>query len=287
MSLFVFLVLLQDVDGVSKHLQSTNYTVTWNAAAKIDPNAELEIGTGSGHGFHLRWLRFRPTTDRVEILAIDLDEPREPYESKWPPDRVPASIKMAEMKPAEYAALLEQLAAVDAAELKPKKRKQDFASSSDFWAHARLAVGEKKLIDLEFAGYDRSSSEMEAAKPKAMRNIALLAIKTLKFKDHVLTKEDRAWASAKFTRDWKQFLEEEFHWWVRERSIRLIGVVGDDSALPALKEAMSRDPKDRCVYYAINAITRLTNKDLREGPVEQMDVEKTRERLFDFLKKKS
>lgn len=97
--------------------------------------------------------------------------------------------------------------------------------------------------------------------------LAHRAIKAIKFKDAVLTKEDRAWASAKFARDWKGFLQEEFHWWVLERSIRVVGLVGDDSALPLLREILDRDKTDHTVYHSINAITCLTNKDLRDKPV--------------------
>lgn len=279
----VLLLLLQDIDSVREHLQSESYAVTWKSANEFDPHAELEIGSGTGHGLNLRWFRFRPTTDGIEILSISLEESREQYHLKWPPDRVPVKIQKAEMKLADYSAMLRQIAMVDAAELKPRKTKQDFSSSGSFWVHARLAVAEKTLVDLEFAGYQGSANELKSAKPKAMTTIALQAIKQIQFKDYVLTKEDRVWISAKFGRDWKAFLKEEFHWWVRERSIMLVGVVGDVSALPVLKEILGRDPKDRSVYYAINAITRLTSKDMREKPVEEMDVEKTRQRVLDLL----
>ena len=33
-------------------------------------------------------------------------------------------------------------------------------------------------------------------------------------------------------------------------------------------------------------MARLTNKDLRDQPVEEMDVEKTRERVIEFLKQR-
>ena len=48
-----------------------------------------------------------------------------------------------------------------------------------------------------------------------------------------------------------------------------------------------RDVSDgRCIYYAINAVTRLTKTDVREKPVEEMDIEKTRFKVLELLKEK-
>lgn len=41
--------------------------------------------------------------------------------------------------------------------------------------------------------------------------------------------------------------------------------------------------RKRPVYHAINAITRLVGVDVRPSPVEEMDVEETRERVRDLL----
>src|SRR5262249_47829139 len=84
---------------------------------------------------------------------------------------------------------------------------------------------------------------------------------------HRLTNGERAWASAKFARDWTRIKELGDHWWVRECYIQTIGVVGDAAALSVLREILATDPPKgkprdasdaRCVYYAINAVTRLT-----------------------------
>ena len=99
-----------------------------------------------------------------------------------------------------------------------------------------------------------------------------------------LTEEERGWASAKFARDWKTFKDSKSHWWVRERYIETVGVVGDATALPTLKEILEGDPKDHSVYHAINAVTRLVKKDVRDKPVEEMDVEKTRKKVLDLLR---
>jgi hypothetical protein len=79
---------------------------------------------------------------------------------------------------------------------------------------------------------------------------------------------------------------------VRERYIETVGVVGDKAALPVLRDILATDPPKgkrrdasdgRCVYLAINAVTRLTKTDVRDKPVEEMDIEKTRRKVLDLL----
>jgi hypothetical protein len=220
----------------------------------------------------------------VDVLSIQFDEGRHPYDSKWPPDRAPVTIKHARMKSDDYAALLHDLAVVESAKLKPVERTEFTFSTNDFWVSARLTAKKKALIDLDWAGYHGDRHEPDFAKPRAAVAFAREAVKGLDFKKHKLTEIERTWASAKFARDWKKFKDSTSHWWVRERYIVMVGVVGDATALPTLREILGGDPKDRCVYHAINAITRLTGKDVRDKPVEQMDVEKTRRKVLDLLK---
>jgi hypothetical protein len=273
-------------DRVKKLFKSDNYTVTWGTAPNFDANAELEICDGSGHGFTLNWLHFKPGKDGVDVLSIKLDAGRKPYESKWPPDLAPVVIKHGQMKPDAYAALLRDLAVVDAAKLKQNEDGPTSRSSNDFWVYARLTANNKTLIDLNWAGYNGSRDEVDFAKPAAAVTLAREAVKALDLKDHTLTDEERSWASAKFARDLKKFKDLDSHWWVRERYVIMIGVGGDAKVLPTLREIIEADPKDakdRYIYYAINAVTRLTKKDVREKPVEEMDVEKTRRKVLELL----
>jgi hypothetical protein len=281
-----------DEERAKNQFKSENYTVSWGTAPAFDPLAELEIGDGNGHGGTLGWLRFQPGQDGVDVLSVRFDEGWHPYKSKWPPDRAPVAVKRARLKPDAYAALLRGLAVVDSAKLKPVERNGFTSSTNDFWAHARLTRGEKTLLELDWAGYEGSLKEVKYVKPRATVNLAREAVKGLDFKDHTLTDGERAWASAKFARDWKKFEGLESHWWVRERYIETIGVVGDKAALPVLREILAAEPPKgkpraasdgRCIYHAINAVTRLTNKDVRAKPVEEMDIEKTRLKVLDLL----
>ena len=282
-----------DDEQAKKQLTSDNFTVTWGTPPVYEADAELEIGDGNGHGGTLSWIRFQPGKDGVDVISVRFDEGWHPYESKWPPDRAPVAVKRARLKPDLYAALLRDLAIVDAAKLKPVQRNSFRSSSNDFWVYARLTTSKKTFIDLNWAGYEGSLHEVDFAKPRAAVRLAQEAVKGLDFKDHTLTDGERAWTSAKFVRDWNKFKGLEFHWWVRERYIETIGVVGDKSALSVLREILTTDPpKDkprnaldgRCIYRAINAVTRLTKTDVRDKPVEEMDIEKTRLKVVDLIK---
>ena len=61
-------------ERAKKHLLSDNYSVAWGKAPVFKPNAELEIGDGSGHGGALGWVRFQPGKDEVDVLSIKFDE---------------------------------------------------------------------------------------------------------------------------------------------------------------------------------------------------------------------
>jgi hypothetical protein len=268
-----------------KLLKSDNYTVTWGAERTFDKDSELEIGDANGHGFTFGWLRFQPANDNAAVLSIRLDLGRHPYNSKWPPDRAPVTVKSARMKLDAYAALLRELAVVDSAKLQRIERNSSTFSTNDFWVHVRLTANKKTLIDLNWAGYESSHDEFAFARPRAAVSLARDVVKTLDFKDHVLTAEERRWASSKFARDLKSINDLDC-WFARERCIITIGVVGDTTALPTLHEILEGDrkPKDRCAYYAINAVTRLTKNEVREKPVEEMDVEKTRRKILELLR---
>lgn len=269
---------------IKKLFQSDYYTVAFETPATFDPNAELEIGDGSGHGFNLRWIRFRPGQEGVEVLLITLQEARQPYLSKWPPDLAPVAVKRARMKGDAYAALLRDLAIVKTLKLQSKPRFEGYMTSSNFWVSVRLTAKKKLLMSLMFAGYKNSNDEMDFAKPRAAVSLAREAIEGLDFKEYSLTDGDRNWASAKFYRDWETFKDRDFFWWVQERYIILTGVVADEKAVSTLCEILRGDPQNRSVYYAINALARLTKKDLRDKPVEEMDVEKTRQKYLRLLK---
>jgi hypothetical protein len=286
-----FLLAEADRASVRTYFMSENYTATWGAARSIDPTAELDVCDGNGHGARLGWMRFRPGPDGVDVLSIRYALGWRSYNTAWPMDDAPVTVTRARMPAADYAALLRNLAAVDAVTLRPPERSTFGRSTLNFWASARVTAGDRTLVDLDWAGYWADSEEPEFARPVAAVGLAHAATKGLDFKAHTLTPADRAWASNKFARDWKRMKGKSDYWWVREMAVITIGVVGDPGAYPTLREILATTKKDRsedasasrCVYYAINAVTRLTGKDVRDKPVEGMDIEKIRRKALDLL----
>lgn len=273
-----------DADRAKKHFDGRGYSVSWAATPAYPAGAELDVGDGNGHGFTLGWLRFQPGADGVEILSVKYDRGWKPYDSKWQPDDAPVAVTRARMPAARYADLLRSMAVVAAADIRrPYDLPSDF-STNDFWVSARLSVKGKVVMDLDWAGYESMREAAWFARPRAAVTIAQEAVRGLDFKPHALTREERAWASGRFAREWSGYQGKGSHWWVAERSIITVGVVGDAAALPMLRGILEGDAKDRKVYYTINAVTRLTGKDVRDRPVEQMDIGKVRPKVLDLLK---
>jgi hypothetical protein len=280
-----------EADRPRRLLRSDYYTVTWGSPAAIKADAELEVGEGGGHSGTLAWVRVRPGDRRVDVLRVELD-PRERTDPKDQPGRAPVLVRRAEMKPDEYALLLRDLAVVAAARLKEADDISGGFGTADFWVQARLTAGPVVHLDEDWAGYP-TKREAEFAKPQAAVVLAREAMAKLDFKDHALTPEEQGWASAKFARDWKRFKGKEYHWWVRERYIYVIGAVGDKAALPVLRDILTAElPKDRrageseyrCATSAVTAAERLTKAKLwgREG--EDGDLEAARRKALDLLR---
>jgi hypothetical protein len=70
----------------------------------------------------------------------------------------------------------------------------------------------------------------------------------------------------------------------------LIGYIGDNTAIPELEGIMDQfaspdrpEHEKRNSYYAINALTRLIGEDVRDKPVEQMDLNTSRTNIHKLL----
>jgi hypothetical protein len=287
-ALFASVTLAQDPSSIRDRFKSENYTVAWGVAPCYSKESSLEIGSGSGHGGQLEWLRFRTVDGKVEILSIGLDEGWNPYNSKWGPDSVPVVVKRGSTTAIAYASLLKDIATVSSARITPVQRNRVTMTSSSFWVAARLYANGRTLLDLDWAGYAGSLREPEYVKPEITVALAREAVSKIKLEESSLTPAERRWVSDKFIADWKRLSDRDFYWWVAERLIMIVGVAGGETALPTLIEIMRSNvnggPSDRRIYYAINAITRITSKDVRPRPVEDMDLESTRRSVLESLK---
>lgn len=216
--------------------------VTIRDADPWDPATELELGDGSGHGQSLRWRRFVPGAKTVEIVTFTL--------------RSNLAVRRAEMPLADYRILLRLLATVAAASVERKPSNTYWTSSGNFWSAVRAGKYEEA-----YAGYPSTGGEPSYLRPRACLQLVDEWTKSLEFRDHALRDEDRAWASKKFIRDWGTMVDAESFWWVRERSIQIVGWAGEGTALPTLATILERDlvdgPRDREIGHAITAARRL------------------------------
>ncbi|MGL6096854.1 MAG: hypothetical protein ACRC7O_13790 [Fimbriiglobus sp.] len=216
-----------DPAQLEKFFDAKNVRVAWKAVPAPDPSSTLEISDGAGHG-DFRWLRFRPGKAGVEVLSIESPSLLRATGEK----SLPVTVRRAVLKPQVYAALLHYIATVDAADVQKIPRNEGFFSSADIWCHARMADKDKVLVDLEWTGYIASEDVAHYARPQATVTLARLAIGKLKFEKYELTAADRDWASEKVARDCKRFAGEKSTWWVEERSLALVAVVGNGKDLP-------------------------------------------------------
>jgi hypothetical protein len=266
---------------------SEEYSVSWAKVRDFPKDVDLRIGYGSGHGGTLGWVWFRPSGPHIEVLSVGLDEGWNPYKSKWQPDIVPISVKRGILEPSKYAALLRQLAIVDSARLSRMPQNSASSTSANFWVAAEVARDESNLMSLDWAGYSGSFDEVEYTKPKIAVDLAKEAISKLDLVEHILNPGERGRISARFVEDWNKYRNRKFYWWVRERGIMIAGVLGDNASLPTLVEILSGkvkgDPGDRLIYYAINAVTRITGKDVRPKPVEEMDLEIAQKKVLELV----
>lgn len=270
---------------VKKLLTRNSYSVTWGKPTALDASSVLEIGNGALRGAH-EWLRFVPGKDGVTVYSVRLAGAFESEAEKAPPGRAPVKITRGVLKTEVYANLLKQLAAVEAATLKPNELIGRTASFSAFWVSARLTTEKKERFNWDWAGYDANNHEIDSAKPNATVWLAREALTDLKMRAHELTAEDRAGFAARFVREWPAHKDLESHWWVRTNNIVLIGETGDASVYPALREALNRKVDDHCVPAAIYAVTRLTGKKLSTKPGEEDDVAKVRDEALKLIPKK-
>lgn len=280
----------QSVSSIKNKFHSKDYSVSWVSKASYSIESSIEIGFGSGHGGNLQWYRFLPSKKNVAVILYNLSEGWETQKTKWPSDSFKVSVSEANMSRVAYRKLLDQIAVVSSARLKPKQTNSFWGTSGDFWVALKLLRGGNELVDYDWAGYSGSLDSYLYVKPQASVEMAKRAVAPLRFAPHLLTSDDRHWASNRFITGWKLYVNRKFYWWVCERYTELIGHVGDPTVIPTLTAIMDQyaaGPEEylqRNSYYAINAISRLSGTDVRDKPVEDMNLRKSIDNIHKILK---
>lgn len=251
--------------------------------------------------------------DGVEVLSVEYCGWKKEKDAK----EAPVEIRSAHINTVEYEALLRALAVVDSATLKEVEQNDRLSTWHHFLWQARVTANKKTLLDLNWCGAPGSKEQLQCAKPQAA--VRLVQGMKFDFKDHALTADDRAWVSAKFQRQWEWFraydffavlvdriggaLDEEwvrrdslpYGWWVRDRVLAIGAEVGAPAAVRVLRDILESEPKDphdadsideKVLEWdeALEAVSRLAKKDVREKMLGLVDYDASRKKALELLK---
>lgn len=265
----------------------STHEARWRDPAGWKHPVLLEAGTGSGHGSTLSWYRFRPGGESVEVVQVGYSGSRTPYETPWPPDEAPVTARAGTMSLQDYALLLRVLQVLAAAEIVEKSSRSYSFSTADFYSQFSVSGPDRILHQDEYAGYRSSSDAPHYARVRAATDLIEDALKAVVLAELPADRIDRVWVTDRFLRDWDRLSRNKSScWWVQERLLVIVGRLGDGRSLPRLAAIIrDGDAKDRKVYYAINAATRLLGRDVRTHPPEEMKIDANCDRLLPLLEK--
>lgn len=215
-------------------IEGTSFTVEWRDSPERWPDAEVEVGSASGHGGNLRLIRLIPREGEVEALSFEYLGPS--LSRKEPPT---VTATLASMTLTDFRDLLRDLAKIQAARLLPDPDVNDetmWSSTADFWASIRVVHQGAVRFEDEWCGYPSSWEEILYARAAAAVGRVLRSLNASALRPHVPTEEERLWVSRKCAHDWRRFAPTGTdYWWVRERLPLLVGAVGDDSSFALLQ----------------------------------------------------
>ncbi|MCI0587502.1 MAG: carboxypeptidase-like regulatory domain-containing protein [Planctomycetes bacterium] len=212
-------------------MEGKTFTTEWREAPEWEPETEVDVGSASGHGGNLRWIRLRPAGEEVEVLNLE-------YQGRSLGRKAPPAVtaKLGRLSRSAYAEVLHDLVRIEAARLvrEPPSRSR-WSTTGDFWASIRIARGDAVRFEDEWCGYPNSTDEARYAKVAAAVARVQSAVRDAEAASHEPTAEERLWASGRFIRDWKRHEGRGGGYrWVRERSPLLVASVGDDASLGVL-----------------------------------------------------
>ncbi|MBI4243816.1 MAG: hypothetical protein HY606_06970 [Planctomycetes bacterium] len=285
------------------------FTVSYPDSFYDFPNdSTIEIGSGAGHSNLLRWYKFEPDGDTIKILSILFTYNPKIKGNKFPPDEVSIKCTQGIISLSKYCEFKQLIAFIQSAKIvksiktekhidpvtgKVKMGATTWTTSANFWSNIQVLNKDgNEILSDNFSGYEGSRTEPEYAKSNACIKAANDFLRDIKLIECNLKDKDKIWATSKFKRDYTKFLLGKDYWWIFQRYILMSGIACNIQILPMLKTILlqceNNDPavskmKDNISYYAINATTRLTGKDVRIPPIENMDIPVVRKLVLDQL----
>ena len=274
-------------EGVEGFLDYYQFNIEWGQPKTLSAAGRLELISASTYGPNISVTRFQPRENEVEVFKVSVSLKDISHQSKWPDDIAPVEAKRGLMKPNDYKKLLHDIARIESAKLTLKDKPFGSPGYYEEWIQVEFFTERKPSISMFWFGDGNFDGTGRRTKTLGANLVCGRAIENVEFSDAELTDNDRAWASKMFTRQWRRVdmwssREEKFE----EALIVLIGAIGDNEALSKLGRVIRHYDEPKLVYHAINAVTRITGKDLRTKPVEEMDLEANKEQILDLIKQR-
>ncbi len=243
--------------------------------------AVLEWERGSGHGGSLEFYRAEWHAEELHVTRLALEPDRRRYATPYPLDEPEATLVTTKL-PAPDA--LEALELVRRAiglrlkerELDPLKGRRYSSSSADFHSRLTVSVGNVTLFDESYTGYPSNRSQPEYLSLRVAERVLWELLRDSEWKPAT----DSETARKRLLTRISDFAKDG--WWVKDRLLQILGVVGDERFLPFLQARIEDElPTNsigatRTLYYALNAYARLSKLDLRPDKPETMDVREVR-----------
>ena len=226
-------------------LEGDRFKIDWGETAETDPATILDVAFGERDSGPTTWLRFVPAKESVDVLRLELDAGA-------------LKVTRASLAPAAYHDVVSVIAAIGEGQLHDESGRDRHMGGKPLWRRVSTEKEGAVGVDLEYGGLQGPPFAGNLARPRGAVVMALDAIKPLAFKESTLEAPDRAAISARFNRAWKWIESAQFFGWIRERSLQLVGLAGDASALPLLRSIVScADAKSPELAAAVAAAARL------------------------------
>jgi hypothetical protein len=248
-------------------LEGTRFKIDWGEPPAADPATTLlDVASGDLEAGPTTWLRFVPVKGSVDVLRLELDAGA-------------LKVSRATLATAAYDDLISVIAAIGEGQLHDELKREHLGEKS-VWRRVSTETDGVLGVDLEYGGRCGTTFAGKLARPRGAAAMAFDAIKPLVFKESSLEARDRAAVSARLNRAWKWIESAQFFGWIRVRSLQLVGLAGDASALPLLRAIVAcADAKSPELAAAVAAAARL----LSITPPE--DLEAARRRILDAIPK--
>lgn len=240
----------------------------------LPENCIIDIEMGGGHGGYLTFFRLNLKGEDANIEKISLfqgsmliSEPKEKCQVKRTvikrktiDDILDAAVMLPEIQLLEKSSKDTSSKVIKNKDgtftIIPGYIEPEWHSSSDFFALVRVLDENKKiLIEKEYAGYVGSADQLEYLPISAVCKIAEDRLNKINPWNEVPLNEQRACHLSDAFNLNRNYLLEDFHWWVLEGSLEGLAQAGNQSAQETIQFILAKyKERTKRIINKINAI---------------------------------